>query len=612
MFKKIIFPVFFFFSPALFATPLVYSEKNSVEIFSSTSVKGNSSLEFTIVYPREGSKIANVKKSFVFGSVKPASSAVLINGSTVNVYPTGSYCAVIPFSSGEFKIKGVAKTLDRQIEIERTVSVSSPAMAYPVFPLTISSESIEPRVNLKVYREEKIFLRLQGSPKAKAGYRLKSLGKKKIKDDSWKKMKETSTPVPGFYEALISLPEDPKIDEFKIEYRLEDKNGKAKKIEAPGKVKILEKGSFVWMEVIFEEAILRTGSSRKGDLMGYELFLPKGVKLKTTKAIGKEIKVELSPTSSYWTNEDLLTPAPQALNSPSVLDSVKVKNGERVVFVEFSLNEKVPYKVNLSRDLKNFSLEFFYSISNLDRVRYEAKALEKLEQVRWSQTQEETLKIECPLKEKVWGYELAYEGNKLILKILFAPPINKKLPLEDINIALDPGHSLKIGDGAIGPQGVPEGEFTYKIAQVLKPILEKSGANVFITRGFEEFPSLGERTARALRQDADLFISLHANALADGSNPFERRGFSLFYFQPQSFEFAKSVHSAFQKMVPLPDDGFYYGNLAVCRATRMPAILVESGYLILPEEEALLLDDRFQTLLAEAIKEGISQFLKSW
>jgi len=610
--KKLFFPIFFFFSSTLFATPLFVSEKNSSETLSSTSsTSGNSSPQFTIVYPRQGSKIANVKKSFVFGSVKPETSTVLINGSTVNVYPTGSYCAVIPFFPGEFKIRGVAKKGDHQAEVERAVFVSSPIMVLPASPLTVSTESIEPQVNLKLYREEPLRLRLQGSPGAKVEFRLKPLGKKKSKDDSWKKMEETAHSVPGFYEALISLPQDSKLDEFKVEYRLEDKKGKIKKVEAPGKVTVLEKGTFSWMEVSSEEAILRTGASRKGDLMGYELFLPKGVKLKTTKAIGKEIKAELSPTSAYWTHEDLLKNTAPA-NSPFVLDSVKVKDGEGFVSLEFFLNEKVPYKVSLSRDLKNFSLEFFYTISNLDRIRYEAKAFLKLEQVRWSQTQEETLKIECPLKEKVWGYDLNYEGNKLILKIFFAPPINKKFPLKEMNIVLDPGHSLKVADGAIGPQGIVEGEFTIKMAQVLKQILEKEGANVFLTRGLEESPSLTERVTSAYRKDADLLISLHANALADGSNPFERRGFSLFYFQPQSFEFAKSVHAAFQKMVPLPDDGFYYGNLAVLRATRMPGILVESGYLILPEEEALLLDVRFQTLLAEAIKTGILQFLKTW
>ena len=143
-------------------------------------------------------------------------------------------------------------------------------------------------------------------------------------------------------------------------------------------------------------------------------------------------------------------------------------------------------------------------------------------------------------------------------------------------------------------------------------MLEKAGARVVLTRGATEEVSLTARPDIARAGGGELFVSIHNNALPDGTNPFaEPRGFSVYYYHPHSMALAGAVHQAFQKNIPLPDEGLRYGNLYVARMTEMPAILVECAYMIFPEQEEKLLEPDFQKNLAASIYEGIEKFLES-
>ncbi|WP_079020049.1 N-acetylmuramoyl-L-alanine amidase family protein [Mycobacterium tuberculosis] len=60
----------------------------------------------------------------------------------------------------------------------------------------------------------------------------------------------------------------------------------------------------------------------------------------------------------------------------------------------------------------------------------------------------------------------------------------------------------------------------------------------------------------------------------------------------------------------LPDDGLRYGNLALTRSPQMPAVLIESAYMIVPEEEAYLKQERFHEACAEAIIRGLEAYAR--
>jgi N-acetylmuramoyl-L-alanine amidase len=166
----------------------------------------------------------------------------------------------------------------------------------------------------------------------------------------------------------------------------------------------------------------------------------------------------------------------------------------------------------------------------------------------------------------------------------------------------------------VGPSGSFEYEINLKIAQKLREKLAALGANVFMTRysnDEKEQVSLQERPRIAKRLNGDLYISIHNNAIPDGEDPYLKpRGFQIYYYHLHSKRLAQSIHKSFLKNINLPDEGLRYGDYHVARITQMPSVLIENAYMILPEQEELLLDDLFCDKLAETVKEGIIDYFK--
>jgi N-acetylmuramoyl-L-alanine amidase len=93
-----------------------------------------------------------------------------------------------------------------------------------------------------------------------------------------------------------------------------------------------------------------------------------------------------------------------------------------------------------------------------------------------------------------------------------APTLTQQLGLGIGKIVIDPGHGGR-DPGAVGPTGLKEKDVVLRIAKKLELVIkEKLGCEVVLTRRGDHFVPLEERTAIAITQKADLFISIHANA----------------------------------------------------------------------------------------------------
>jgi N-acetylmuramoyl-L-alanine amidase len=130
-----------------------------------------------------------------------------------------------------------------------------------------------------------------------------------------------------------------------------------------------------------------------------------------------------------------------------------------------------------------------------------------------------------------------------------------------------------------------------------------------MTRTTDSAVDLWPRVAFAEAAGADLFVSIHNNALPDGINPFTNNGTSVFYNQPRSAPLASAVQRAMVRRLELPDLGIGRGDLAVIRGTWMPSVLVEGMFMILPEQEAALRTTSGTRRYARGVYDGIRTFL---
>jgi N-acetylmuramoyl-L-alanine amidase len=217
-------------------------------------------------------------------------------------------------------------------------------------------------------------------------------------------------------------------------------------------------------------------------------------------------------------------------------------------------------------------------------------------------------------------------------------------------VVVDPGHGGH-DPGAIGPNGIQEKDVVLAIGLRLKALLkEELGLDVVMTRSTDVFIPLEERTAIANKVNADLFLSVHANAapnrLAAGIETYylnlaktdkvaqlaaKENGTSLEkvsvlqailfdlmanYKLNDSAHLADEVQKSLYKKVrsrysDVKNLGVKQGPFYVLVGATMPSILVEAAFLSNAQEESRLKEPAYQEMTAEGILEGVRSYISS-
>jgi N-acetylmuramoyl-L-alanine amidase len=170
-------------------------------------------------------------------------------------------------------------------------------------------------------------------------------------------------------------------------------------------------------------------------------------------------------------------------------------------------------------------------------------------------------------------------------------------------VVLDPGHGDTDPGAVVGETA--EKEINLAVALLVREQLEQQpGITVSMTRQDDTFLSLSERAQLANQGGADLFVSIHANALEDNDS---YSGIFTFYHPDKSEDraLAAKIQKAVTAACGAIDRGVRSADYAVLRETGMDAVLIETGFLTCPEELAKLVDPDYQALLAQGIAEGI-------
>ena len=175
-------------------------------------------------------------------------------------------------------------------------------------------------------------------------------------------------------------------------------------------------------------------------------------------------------------------------------------------------------------------------------------------------------------------------------------------------IAVDPGHGGR-DPGAVGCHGAMEKIVTLAIGMDLARLIDRApGVRAVLTRDSDHYVGLRQRRWIARKAHACLFISIHANS---GKPSWQG---ATVYAQPTRDPVEKSsarlaAMIAHQLARIEPVDKQRRANFVVLRSTRIPSVLVETGYITNPAEERNLVRPAFQEKIAVAIFRGIMRFV---
>ena len=195
------------------------------------------------------------------------------------------------------------------------------------------------------------------------------------------------------------------------------------------------------------------------------------------------------------------------------------------------------------------------------------------------------------------------------------------------HIVLDAGHGGEDPGAENSSLGLREKALTLDLAKRLHRLLEARGFQVSLTRGDDRFIALEERAAMANRIGADLFISLHFNALEKARvhgletyaftppnqpstaraelHPSDRRDYPGQANGDWNALLGYYVQRSLIDALPSPDRGLKRARFTVLRDLRMPGILVEGGFITNPAEGRNIGSAAYRQGLAQAIADGI-------
>ena len=224
-------------------------------------------------------------------------------------------------------------------------------------------------------------------------------------------------------------------------------------------------------------------------------------------------------------------------------------------------------------------------------------------------------------------------------------------PARPVVIMIDPGHGGE-DPGAVGPSGTREKDVVLRISRQLKKLVDaEKNMKAYLTRDEDVFLPLGVRVAKARKIGADLFISVHADAVdnrtARGSSVFalsengatstmarllaktqndadmiggvkiadkdKYLAHTLFDLTQtatinDSLKLGKAVLGKMGGLNKLHKEKVEQAGFAVLKAPDIPSILVETAFISHPEEERKLVDPAFQQDMAEAIMSGVRTY----
>jgi len=372
---------------------------------------------------------------------------------------------------------------------------------------------------------------------------------------------------------------------------------------------------------------------------------------------------KIKPKSKYT------APKPKANKTSKNLKNIKVKSSHKLKSIRWKDDRLV---MSFDKKLRNNQINYFTIYDSKKRIykyvfdvhasmltRSQTLRKDNIDRIRLAQFNSSTLRLVIQNRSKV---KIRFKKNGSKLAIYMIPTKSSKVKTAvrkqetptrlDRNkvIVIDAGHGGK-DPGAVGYKKYREKVVVLQIAQELKRILKARGYKIYMTRDSDKFVKLSSRTKFANRKKADIFISIHANAvgkkiakkvhglecyfLAKSRSSRAKRVAAkensadlteMDFYGKESFLNTLNSHNivAANKLAidlqrgalgslkksykNVKDAGVREGPFWVLVGAQMPAVLVEVGFISNSMEAKRLVNRKYQKRLAFGLANGVERY----
>ena len=399
--------------------------------------------------------------------------------------------------------------------------------------------------------------------------------------------------------------------------------------------------------------IVSSGNKLHIDISEYER------ELKSYKTYKKTVKkVRLSKVKYKTSTKNIKKPRVKSSNKIRSIEWIE--KDKLVLSFEKKIEQK---KINYFKiiDSKKHKYRYVFDIHTSIPKRLKKIKHKNIDKIKIAQFKLSTARIVFENSKKI-NLRFKISSNMLIITLKTTSKkiiknkkfVDKKIsPLRldrDKVIVIDTGHGGK-DPGAIGYKGYREKVIVLQIGTRLKDILKARGYKVYMTRYSDKFIKLSNRTKYANRKNADIFISIHANAVAK-KNANKVCGLECYFLSKSRTTRAKKV-AAKENSADLSDMNFYgkesflntlsshnivasnklaidlqrgmlgtlkksysdvtdggvrEGPFWVLVGAGMPSVLVEVGFVSNPKEAKRLVNNNYQKKLAQGLADGIERY----
>lgn len=325
-----------------------------------------------------------------------------------------------------------------------------------------------------------------------------------------------------------------------------------------------------------DNVILRTtpidfGMNRVG-------YLPKNTDLKITGTKNEFSRVYLNKNLSGWVQTKHIIPELRDIVILGEFRGQSLKSEHDFETRVYKFSKNLPYSIIFD---KNKLLVDVYNVENRAN---------------------ETFHTEICLKEP-YCYSSKMQDGELVITV---PHIT--LTKKSMKIIIDPGHGGK-ENGAVGCLSDLEKDMNLKASKTLAKMLKSQKYNVLLTRKKDKYVSLQDRVRFTKDKKGVIFISLHMNSVPENINPNSHKGTETYYYTDFSKPLAQNIQSELVNSLHTKNNGVIQASYAVIRPTEYVSVLVETAYLVNPEDVKIYKSKTFFKQVAEGITNGLNKYI---